>query len=97
MTKRDAVVLVSRVAGLYLLIWALEGATYLPAYTLSFMHRLNDYSVVLGSSYYRSLYTVELVAAIVRIAGLLIVSAWFFHAGPRLQALLLPPEKQASS
>jgi hypothetical protein len=97
MTKRDAVILVSRVIGLYLLIWALDNATYLPAYTFSFAHRINDYSVVLGSSYYRSLYTIELVAAMVRVVGLLIVSAWCFHAGPRLQAFLLPPESKASS
>jgi len=96
-TRRDAVILVSRLIGLYLLVWALDNATNLPAYSFSVAHRLGEYSVVLGSSYLRSLDLIELVACMVRVVGLLALSAWFFHAGPRLQALLLPPEKQASS
>ena len=97
MTKRDAVVLVSRVIGLYLLIWALDAATYIPGHAFSFAHYRPEYSVVLGGSYLRSLYRIDLVADVVRAIALLAVSALFFHAGPRLQAVLLPAEDKASS
>jgi len=84
MTKKDAVGLASRVVAIYLLLWAFDSATYLPARFFSLAH----HSTALSGGYFADLDRVEIMEGLVRIAALLILSLLFFRGGPAVQRLL---------
>ena len=93
-SKREAVVLASRLIATYLLIWALDAASYLPVRIYEYAHHAGPTSAVAGVNYISNLYLVDLVMAVVRVLGLALVSLLFFRASPGLQAFLLPASER---
>ena len=89
-SKRQAIVLATRLAGLYVLIWTVDVASYLPSYIYRFVHHAAESSVLMGDAYLLNSYRLELLMAIVRVIVLGCVSVWLFSGGPQLQRLLLP-------
>ena len=93
-SKRDAFVLVCRLAGLYVLIWTFDVASYLPEHIYRFAHGAAQTSVMSVDGYLHNIYLLELIFAIVRVAVLGCVSVWLFAGGPELQRLLLPERER---
>ena len=90
MSKREAVLIVSRAVALYLLCWALSDLTYLPERLFALSHHAVEHGVIVTNYYYRNLDILSLAALLVRIAALLIAAAWLYKCGPRVEAFFLP-------
>lgn len=87
MSKRETVLIVSRVFALYLFIWALNALAYLPmevALAASNSH---------GSAHWSTRDMLSVEGAAFRVVVLLAASFLFYECGPRVQRFLLPEEK----
>jgi hypothetical protein len=80
--KEDAVRLLTRAFGVYLLLWTFDAASHLPAYVLDFVHHMNDYSVLAGNSFWRQYYSILLICALLRVFVLLALAVVFYPSGP---------------
>lgn len=96
-SKKDAVLLLSRAIALYLIFWALTDVLSLPTELNSFLHHLNERSQVPASvligeshagrveSYWMRYYTLALSTNLFRIVLWLLAARWFYCCGPRIQ------------
>jgi len=85
MSKRDAVLIVSRAIAFYLFVWALDNLTYLPERFILIRHLTTDA--------WHSYYMLELESNVLRVVALLGAAFLFYECGPRVDTFLLPPEK----
>ena len=93
MTRREAVLLVSRALAMIQLISAFLEATTLPVRLISLHHytsRIKASASILGDSYFESLDQVGIAFRFARIAGLLILAFIFWNCGPWIERVLLP-------
>src|SRR3954469_23831863 len=90
MSSRDAVRIASRIIAAYILIWALDSASYIPASVYAAVHHAHEASILTGNSYWENHYLVSVGVSLLRVAGLLIVAFWFYKCGPSVQKYLLP-------
>jgi hypothetical protein len=90
MSRRDAVVLVSRAVAVLLSVSALAEVSLLPSYLDSFLH----YAEMASASSYRQYWhhhdLLALGFLITRIVGYSLMSMWLFRCGPDIEELLLP-------
>jgi hypothetical protein len=91
MSKRETVVLVSRVFALLLAVWALVEITYLPEHLLALFHHMSQRSVLAAHDYWSSYYMVITALHFVRIAGLSIAAVLFWKCGPGVERIFSPP------
>lgn len=96
-SKKDAVLLLTRAISLYLIFWALTDVLALPVELNSFLHHLNERnqlpaSVLVGESharrvesYWMRYYLLELSTNVLRIVLWLLAAGWFYRFGPRIQ------------
>lgn len=91
MSKKDAVLLASRVIAVYLTVWLLTDVAFLPERLFSFIHysKLEPINGS-GNHYLRQYYFIGLVILVTRIVGLSILARWLYKGGPSVEALLLP-------
>ena len=89
MSKREAILIVSRAVALYLFVWALDNLTYLPGRFLLIRHWTSE-----GWHSYDML---NLEFTIFRAVALLAAALMFYECGPRVEALLLPKEQLTDS
>jgi len=89
MSKKDAVVIASRVLALYFFCWFLSDVTYLPSHLLAVLHYASFRNLSPTESYFYSYDRVGLGFLYVRILGLLFASWLFYRCGPRVQRFLL--------
>jgi len=90
MSKRDAVVIVSRAFSLYFFCWALADMTYLPS-SISWLARHVSKASVLGpDDSLRNHDIISLSFLVVRIVVLFTAAAWMYRCGPRVESFLLP-------
>ena len=94
MSRRDAVVLTSRLLAVLLSIYALTELSYLPSVVFSFLHHAEGLS--LASQYWRHYYLLSLGFLVARIIGFSLMSMWVFHCGPDIEELLLPASLRES-
>jgi hypothetical protein len=97
MSKREAVVLVSRALAVIQIMSALLEITYLPQRLFVFSHRIiaNRFSDLYG---YWSLYDFEgTLALILRIAILLLAAYLFWHCSGKIERFLLPPPSESQT
>jgi hypothetical protein len=89
MSKKDAVVLASRMLALFLTVWALGEASYLPEILHSFLRYINQEP---GSStaiqYWRHYYVIRLPFLVTGIIGFSLMARWLYQGGPEVEALL---------
>lgn len=83
MTRKEAVLLVSRGFALYLIVWGLTEVTILPQVLFEFHRSLLGSS---GWTYYR----IDATFYLVRIVGLFVAAGWLLKAGQGVQNFLLP-------
>jgi hypothetical protein len=96
MSRRDGVVLCSRVLAVLLTIWALSEVTYLPTSVYSLLHYAEGASTS-SAPYWRHHYVMALGFLITRIVGYSLMASWLFRCGPDIEELLLPEELQESA
>jgi hypothetical protein len=91
MTKRDGIVLGSRLLAILLTVWALTDVSYLPSYLHSFLrHAERGLSSSPANEYWRHHYLIELGFLITRIIGYSLMAGWLYKCGPDIEELLLP-------
>jgi hypothetical protein len=96
-SKKDAVVLLTRLISLYLIFWAITDALALPLELNSFLHYLHEHvelpaSVLAGenpasatASYWMRHYFLEVIQNVLRIVLWLFIAGWFYRCGRRIQ------------
>jgi hypothetical protein len=90
MSRKDAVLIASRVLAVYFSCWVLTDVMFLPTRLISVLHYINSGSVLTGPTYSFKYYLSELIVTLLRIL-LFTGAGWFFYrCGSRVQALLLP-------
>jgi hypothetical protein len=93
MSRKDAVLLVSRALSILQLIYALMELTYLPIRFVS-LHHHTTRANVLGSSgyddFWSGYYRVDIAFLFARVAICLVVAFLFWNCGPWIDRLLLP-------
>ena len=97
MSKREAVVLVSRALAVVEAVAAFIQISYFPGYLVSFLHYLEEVGLQ-ATSASRELYahflttsSVELAFLVLRIGALLALTLLFWKCGPGVSNFLLPP------
>jgi len=86
MSKREAVLMVSRAIAFYLFCWTLDALTYLPG-RLALIHHWT-------SDYWHSYDMLSLEFTVLRVVALFGAAMLFYECGPRIEAFLLPANKQ---
>jgi hypothetical protein len=96
-SRKDAVVIASRVLAIYFFAWSIDNVTYLPAELVNIFHHTGDGSVVIGSTFWLKYYSSTLILTLARIV-LLTGAGWFFYRCDNdIQTFLLPPRDSASA
>jgi len=95
-SRKDAIVIASRVLAAYFFAWSLDNVSYLPTDLLSIFHSAGTGSVVIGSGFPLKYYSTLIILRALRIM-LLTAAGWFFYkCDSDIQTFLLP-EKDAES
>ncbi|MGO9865762.1 MAG: hypothetical protein ACLPLR_19325 [Terriglobales bacterium] len=90
MSKKEAILLVSRALALYLTTWALVEITYLPEHVFALSHFMRQRSVLAPRDYSTNYYLIYTVFIVVRMLALFLAAALFWRCGPRVQKLFSP-------
>ena len=95
MSRKEAVLLGSRLLATLLTVWALSELSSLPSSVYSFLHYADGVSVMSAAvQYWRHHYLMSLGFLIVRIVGFSLVAGWLFRCGPDVEEFLLPTALQ---
>ena len=89
MSKRDAVLIVSRAIAFYLFFWALDNLTYLPG-RFMLIHRWT-------TDVWHSYDMLEVEFNVLRVVAFLGAAFLFYECGPRVEAFLLPAPEQTDA
>ena len=100
MSKKDAVVLASRVVALYLTVWALYEVSFAPESVQSFLHYLK-YPPTASTNleyldYMRHYYLIRLAFLVTRIVGLALMARWIYKGGAEIEELLMPSANETT-
>jgi hypothetical protein len=90
MSRKDAVLLTSRVLAFLLLVWAITDATYLPERVNSYLHHSEGSVLSATDDYWRHFYLVAIGFLLIRVIGSLLLAVWFCKGSPEVEQLLLP-------
>lgn len=101
MSRREAVLLVSRALAMIQLITAFLEITTLPDRLISLHHytsRISASGATQSDYYFKSLDQLGIAFMFARIAGLLLFAFFFWNCGPWIERILMPkPETQDQS
>jgi hypothetical protein len=98
MSRKDAVVLASRVLALLFAVWALGEASYLPEFLHSFRHYVNlEPESSNAIQYWRHYYLIRLSFLVTRMIGFSLMARWLYKGGPEVEELLLHPAPQENA
>jgi hypothetical protein len=93
MSRKDAVLLVSRALAIIQLVSAFIDITYLPTYIMDILRHSGHDSVLMTShsdALWLSYYRVGIALLVLRIAALLLLAVVFWNCGPWIERILLP-------
>ena len=93
MSKKEAVLLVSRTLAIIQLVTAFIDITYLPVYIMDIRHHSGNVSVLMTSpsnDFWLSYYRVDIALLVLRIAALLLLATALWSCGPWIERVLLP-------
>jgi len=93
MTRKDAVLLVSRALARYLMCWGFSELTYVPTFLYSLIHHMSQHSVLATADYFTDHDALALALLMFRIVTLVIVAAWLYTCGPTAQGYFWPHDK----
>lgn len=91
MTRREAIVLGSRLLATLMTIWALTEVCYLFPEVHSFARYAPEMTTSSSAvEYWRHHYLIEIGFTVTRIIGYSLMSVWLYKGGPEIDELLLP-------
>lgn len=93
MTRDEAILLVSRALSIFLGIFGLQDATYLPERLFGYLHYVNEARAAGAFGiglYLPAVYRIEVAFLFVRIAIYLLLAVVFWRCAPWIQNTLLP-------
>ena len=96
MSRKEAVLLVSRALAIIQFVTALLDISYLPERFISLYHHERVVSVLATAgtdTYFQTLDRVGMVFMLMRIAGLLILTVVFWNCGSWFERVLLPKQE----
>jgi site-specific recombinase len=96
MTRKEAVLLVSRALAIIQLITAFVEVTTLPTWFVSLHHytsRINSSMAIPSDYYFKSYDQLGIAFDFARIAGLLLFAFLFWNCGPWIESMLLPKDE----
>ena len=96
-SRRDAVILASRLMAVILTVYALVALSGLPETLYGFRHYASEVEPTVRSEYLRHLYLITLGFQITRIIGYSLMASWLFRCGPDMEELLLPAHLREES
>jgi hypothetical protein len=100
MSRKEAVLLVSRALAMIQLITAFLEITTLPVRLISLSHytsRINASTAIPPDYYFKSQDEVSIAFMWARIVGLLVFAFLFWNCGPWVERVLLPKREEAGS
>jgi hypothetical protein len=97
MSRKEMVLLASRIFALLLTSWVLVELTYLPERISTLRHHITLRSVMMTSDYAGRYYVLLLAMNVLRILVLSLVAILFWRCGPRIEALLAPQHSDATN
>ena len=89
-SRRDAVVIGSRLLAVLLTVWAFGEISSLPTTVYAFLRYAQQGGASSGNPYWHHHYLMSLGFLITRIVGFSLMAAWLFRCGPDIEELLLP-------
>jgi hypothetical protein len=95
-SRKEAILLVSRALALYLLCWTFSELTYVPSSLFSLTHHMSQHSVLVTGDYFTDLDVLSLALRVFRIVTLFGIAAWLYFCGPSAQAYFWPASKTDS-
>jgi len=96
-TRREGVILGSRILAILMLVNAFVGLSTLPEAVYSFRHYADGIASTSGSEYLRHHYLMILGFLITRIIGYSLMASWLFRCGPDIEEWLLPAHMRDES
>ena len=93
MTKKSFVQLACRALALNLLLWAIEGLTYVPMTSLSLSHYARIAVRTTSESYYFRYYMVLLATRLTVSVTMFAAFVWIYRCGPVVERFLAPSEE----
>lgn len=91
MSRKDGVVIASRVLSVFFTVWALGEVTYLPEFLHSYLHYADPEVVPSAYIHYMHHYYLLRVGFLVtRIIGYFLMARWLYKGGPGIEELFLP-------
>lgn len=95
MSRKDAVLIVSRGLAVLFTVSALVELSYLPQHLHSYLHYTYEAGSSIQALYLRHSYLIELGFLITRIVGFFLMGAWLRRGGSDIQEMLLPEPEQS--
>jgi hypothetical protein len=89
-SRREAVVLGSRLLAILLSVWALSALSSVPETAYAFIRYAEGPMTNGASEYWKHHYLMVLGFEITRVIGYSLMAAWLFRSGPDIEELLLP-------
>jgi hypothetical protein len=89
-SRRDAVVIGSRLLAVLLTVWTFSEIASLPTTVYAFLRYAQRGGPSSGNPYWHHHYLMSLGFLITRIVGFSLMAAWLFRCGPDIEDLLLP-------
>jgi hypothetical protein len=94
MSRKDTILLASRVLAVLITVWVLSEVSYLPGYVYSFLYYFKYQPSPKANLEYvdflRHSHLIGLAFSVTRIVGLSLMAMWVYKGGPEIESLLLP-------
>lgn len=97
MSKRQTVLVASRVLAVLFLSTALSDLTYVPERLFSLFHYSGQSSVMLGENFTTRYYDIMIAFLLLRMLAYFSAAILFWRCGPRVVSLFSPQENQAAT
>jgi len=89
MSRKEAVLLITRTISVYLLIWALTDLTYIPQNLFALAHHASLTAIV-SENYLRNYDLIYLAFRFIRIVALFAAANWFHSCGTKGEHFFFP-------
>jgi hypothetical protein len=96
MSRKDAVVIASRVLSVFFTISALCEVSYLPEFVNSYLHYNVEVTTSAYVEYMHHYYLLRLGFLVTRIIGFVLMARWLHKGGAGVEELLLPSTHESA-
>lgn len=97
MSRKEAVLLVSRALAIIQFVNAMLEITYLPVRFMSLLHHAREVSVLAlpaSDDFWRGYYCIDIAFLLLRVVALLLLTFVLWNCGPWIERVLLPKREE---